>query len=71
MNMIDLYITGKDGLPRVVYFETVRKALSYARRAMKRSVESVRKLTWIGRDNSLHYTPLSDWYDAIAVLKVL
>ena len=69
---IDIYITSKQGLPEIVRFESVREAVGYSRRAVKNSSpESPRKITWIGRDSTHHYTPISDWYDAISVLKAL
>lgn len=69
---IDIYITSKHGLPEVVRFKSAHEALSYSRRAVKNSsVESPRKVTWIGRDSSLHYIPVSNWYDAISVIKSL
>lgn len=69
---IDIYITSKQGLPEVVRFGSIRKAVSYSRRAVRNSSsESPRKIMWIGRDSMLHYAPISDWYDAISMLKAL
>ena len=68
---IDVFYTNAQGLPYVLVFESAREAISYAKRAVRKNNETVRKIRWIGRDSSMHYTPVSDWYDAISVLQAL
>ena len=68
---IDVFYNNAQGLPYVLVFESARKAINYAKRAVRKNSETVRKIRWIGRDSSMHYTPVSDWYDAISVLQTL
>ena len=68
---IDVFYNNVQGLPYILTFKSTREALSYAKRAVRKNSETVKKIRWIGRDSSMHYTPVSDWYDAISVLQTL